>query len=54
MQRTLLFTVLLFTTFFSFSQIRGKITNGKNQPLPFVNLFIENTYKGTTTNDAGN
>ncbi|ARV08157.1 hypothetical protein BTO05_00315 [Winogradskyella sp. PC-19] len=54
MQRTLLFTVLLFTTFFSFSQIRGKITDAKNQPLPFVNVYIENTYKGTTTNDAGN
>lgn len=46
----------IFTIAFSllaFSQIKGNVTDNKNEPLPFVNVFIENTYKGTTTNDAG-
>ena len=38
----------------SFSQIKGTVKNTKNEPLPFVNIYIENTYKGTTTNTEGN
>ncbi|HEX9827833.1 MAG TPA: DUF5686 and carboxypeptidase regulatory-like domain-containing protein, partial [Flavobacteriaceae bacterium] len=38
----------------AFSQIKGNITNPKNEPLPFVNIYIENTYTGTTSNDDGN
>ncbi len=40
-------------SFFASAQIVGTITNTKNEPLPFVNIIIENTYKGTTSNDDG-
>lgn len=53
MQKTLLSALFIITSLFSFSQIKGNIIDTKNQPLPFVNVFIENTYKGTTTNDSG-
>jgi hypothetical protein len=46
---------LAFISLFSFSsaQITGTITNTKGEPLPFVNILVENTYKGTTSNDDG-
>lgn len=46
---------LLFVTFSSiaFSQITGKVTDTKNQPLSFVSVYIENTITGTTTNSNG-
>ncbi|QNK78019.1 carboxypeptidase-like regulatory domain-containing protein [Winogradskyella sp. PAMC22761] len=53
MQKQLLSLLLLvFTTLVS-SQIKGNITDQNNDPLPFVNILIENTYKGTTSNDDG-
>ncbi|MEX0996544.1 MAG: DUF5686 and carboxypeptidase regulatory-like domain-containing protein [Flavobacteriaceae bacterium] len=50
---------LLFIGFFLVStivnsQIIGKVTDSLGTPLPFVNVFIENSYTGTTTNDDGN
>ena len=49
-----IFTLLLFlSTVFSFAQIKGTVTDDKGNPLPFVNIFEENTYNGTTTNDKG-
>ncbi|RNC79814.1 MAG: carboxypeptidase-like regulatory domain-containing protein [Winogradskyella sp.] len=53
MQKLLLSTFSVLISFLSFSQIKGNITDSNNQALPFVNVYIENTYKGTTTNDAG-
>ncbi|TCK64688.1 carboxypeptidase-like protein [Winogradskyella wandonensis] len=53
MQKSLLSILFFFISFIAFPQIKGNITDSKNQALPFVNVFIENTYKGTTTNDAG-
>ncbi|GGI58384.1 DUF5686 and carboxypeptidase regulatory-like domain-containing protein [Winogradskyella haliclonae] len=53
MQKSLLSILFIFISLIAFSQIKGNITDDKNQALPFVNVFIENTYKGTTTNDAG-
>lgn len=44
--------IVLFTSF-SYSQITGSVTDNKDQPLPFVNIYIENTYKGTTSNEDG-
>jgi len=46
------FLLIAFSTLAS-AQIVGKITNEKNEPLPFVNILIENTYKGTTSNNDG-
>ncbi|WP_339611674.1 DUF5686 family protein, partial [uncultured Planktosalinus sp.] len=53
MKQNLLLILLLISASVS-SQIIGKVTNEKGEPLPFVNVFIENSYIGTTTNDDGN
>jgi len=54
MKTTLLSTLALLCAISSFSQIKGTVTDTKNKPLAFVNIFIENTYKGTTSNEEGN
>ena len=36
------------------AQLKGTITDVKNQPIPYVNIYIENSYTGTTSNDQGN
>ncbi len=46
--------LLLLISFQSIAQITGTVTDNKNEPLPFVNIYIENTYTGTTTNNEGN
>ena len=45
--------LLNLVTFISFAQIKGKITDESGNPLPFVNIYIENTYIGTTSNENG-
>lgn len=35
------------------SQIKGLVTDAQGKPLPFVNVFVENTYNATTTNESG-
>lgn len=35
------------------AQIKGTVTDDKGKPLAFVNIFEENTYNGTTTNEQG-
>lgn len=50
-QLTLL--LALWSCFSGFSQIKGTITNPKNERLSSVNIYIENTYTGTTSNDEG-
>lgn len=47
----LLFLFLL--SFSAFAQIKGTVSDEKGQPLPFVNIYLENSYKGTTSNDLG-
>lgn len=47
---TLLFLALSFV---SFSQVRGKITDTKNQPLSFVSVYLQKSITGTTSNDNG-
>ncbi len=48
---TLLLFLLSFTT--AFSQIKGKITDSKNQPLSFVSIYLDGTITGTTSNEDG-
>ena len=43
---------LLITTIAQ-SQITGTVKDTSGQPLPYVNIFIENTYNGTTSNEDG-
>ncbi|MCK7591229.1 DUF5686 and carboxypeptidase regulatory-like domain-containing protein [Subsaxibacter sp. CAU 1640] len=54
MTKTLLTTLLFFMSIIAFSQVKGTITDINNKPLPSVNIYIENTFTGTTTNEAGN
>jgi len=49
--------LLILTIVFSFNlqaQIVGKISDAQGKALPFVNVYVENSYIGTTTNDDGN
>nr|WP_294787484.1 DUF5686 and carboxypeptidase regulatory-like domain-containing protein [uncultured Flavobacterium sp.] len=43
----------LFFSISNFAQIKGTITDDKGNPLPFVSVFEENTYAGTTSNEQG-
>ena len=52
MKRLFTLSLLLFSLF-NLAQIKGTVTDDKGNPLPFVNIFEENTYNGTTTNDKG-
>ncbi len=52
MKRTLLYFLVL-TSYISYAQITGTITDAKQQPLPFVNIYVENTFTGTTSNEDG-
>ena len=48
------FTLLfLSVSLLGFSQIKGKITDSSGNTLPAVNVFIENTYTGTSSNESG-
>lgn len=45
--------IFLLSSFISFSQVKGKITDTKGKSLPFVNVYLENSIAGTTTNNNG-
>jgi hypothetical protein len=48
------FTLLLSLFYLvSYSQIKGTVTDREGKPLPFVNIYVEGTYIGTTTNELG-
>lgn len=49
------YTLLAFLLFSitNFAQIKGTVTDEKGNPLPFVSVFEENTYSGTTSNELG-
>ncbi|MDY2587639.1 DUF5686 and carboxypeptidase regulatory-like domain-containing protein [Winogradskyella aquimaris] len=53
MVKKLLCLAFISLFYFSSAQITGTITNTKGEPLPFVNILVENTYKGTTSNNDG-
>ncbi|WP_452221004.1 DUF5686 and carboxypeptidase regulatory-like domain-containing protein [Lacinutrix salivirga] len=53
MKKFLLLLTALFLSCNTFAQITGTVTSNTNETLPFVNIFIENTYTGTTTNENG-
>ena len=53
MTKKLLSVFLIAISTLVSAQITGNITDSNNEPLPFVNILIENTYKGTTSNDDG-
>ncbi len=53
MKQILLFFFSLFSIV-SFSQIKGTVSDKAGNPIPFANIYIKDTYLGTTTNEAGN
>ncbi|MGM5471067.1 DUF5686 and carboxypeptidase regulatory-like domain-containing protein [Flavobacteriaceae bacterium LMO-SS05] len=53
MKQVLVSSFCVLYCFTGISQIRGNITNSKQEPLPSVNIYIENTFTGTTSNDEG-
>ena len=53
MQRILLL-LFIFCSFIVQSQIVGKVIDPKGKTLPYVNIYLENSYTGTTSNDDGN
>jgi len=53
LKNVFLYFVLVFPIFSS-AQIIGKITNAQGEGLPFVNIYIENSQRGTTSNAEGN
>ncbi|MBD3724757.1 MAG: carboxypeptidase-like regulatory domain-containing protein [Flavobacteriaceae bacterium] len=52
--RIISFFLVLLCYCVSSAQIRGKVLSKENAPVPFVNIFIENTYIGTASNEYGN
>ncbi|MGB1308574.1 MAG: DUF5686 and carboxypeptidase regulatory-like domain-containing protein [Oceanihabitans sp.] len=54
MKQLFLFFTFLFSITFSFAQITGTVRSTKGDVLSFVNIYIEGTYTGTTSNEAGN
>ncbi|MHC0442289.1 DUF5686 and carboxypeptidase regulatory-like domain-containing protein [Flavobacterium sp. 3-210] len=51
--KNFILSAFLFFSVSNFAQIKGTITDEKGNPLPFVSVFEENTYSGTTSNEQG-
>ncbi|TYP99668.1 carboxypeptidase-like protein [Tenacibaculum adriaticum] len=45
--------LFVFTSIVLSAQIKGKVTDKNNQPLPYVSIYLESSLTGTTTNDNG-
>ena len=54
MKQKLLLVLALIFSLMSSAQIVGNVKDKANNDLPFVNIYIEGTYTGTTSNDDGN
>lgn len=54
--KTILTVLLIHFTLFSFSQkkISGTVVNTNGEPIPGVNIFIEGTYDGASSDSEGN
>lgn len=45
--------LLFLCSYFSYSQIKGTVSDDKGNPMAFVNIYVQNTYISTTSNDQG-
>ena len=52
MKKKITLAFILISSFIS-AQIKGTVTDTNGNALPYVNIYIENTYIGTTTNENG-
>src|SRR5690606_2504831 len=48
-----LFYIFLLFSPTLFAQLTGTVTDGDNEPLPYVNIYTADGTKGTTTNEEG-
>ncbi|UQD56277.1 DUF5686 and carboxypeptidase regulatory-like domain-containing protein [Flavobacterium sp. K5-23] len=46
--------LLILVSFTNYAQIKGTVSDEKGNPIPFVTVFEEDTYNGTTSNENGN
>lgn len=53
MKNLLLLLLFFFTSFSLFSQLKGKIVDEKNNPIPYVNIWVENENVGATSEENG-
>lgn len=53
MLNRIILALFLLANLFSFSQIKGKVVDEKNQPIPFVNIAVQNENIGTTSEENG-
>ncbi|HET8752761.1 MAG TPA: carboxypeptidase-like regulatory domain-containing protein, partial [Salinimicrobium sp.] len=52
--KKIFFIFLLFGYYISASaQITGTVTNASGEALPYVNIYLEGSFTGTTTNENG-
>ncbi|MEZ4874013.1 MAG: DUF5686 and carboxypeptidase regulatory-like domain-containing protein [Flavobacteriaceae bacterium] len=52
MKKTLTLFFILISVSLS-AQITGRVTDTQKSPLPYVNIYLESSYKGTTSNEEG-
>lgn len=45
--------IFIFFNLISSAQVKGIVSDENGNPLPYVNIYIENTYIGTTSNEKG-
>ena len=45
--------IFLISSISLFSQLKGKVVDVDNRPIPFVNIWVENENIGTTTEENG-
>ncbi|WP_026710944.1 DUF5686 and carboxypeptidase regulatory-like domain-containing protein [Flavobacterium filum] len=45
--------IFIFFNLISNAQVKGIVSDENGNPLPYVNIYIENTYIGTTSNEKG-
>ena len=53
MKKTTTIIFFLFISHLILSQVKGSVTNIKNEPLPYVSVYLKNSITGTTTNNNG-
>ncbi|MDO5104449.1 DUF5686 and carboxypeptidase regulatory-like domain-containing protein [Capnocytophaga sp.] len=51
--KKIVFFIVFLTTSVCFSQIKGKITDENNAPMPYVSIYTEDGTVGTTSNENG-
>jgi hypothetical protein len=55
MKQTLpLILIICFSNAFAQTTISGKVVDGTSQPVPMANIFLKDTYDGTTADENGN